>query len=59
MRQRIDLAALYEEAVEQVRETDPDARIPARNPFTLDQLLTDNTDTLLAQARTTESDPAG
>ena len=47
MRQRIDIATLYAEAVEQVRATDPAVRLPADSPFTLDQLQTDDTATLL------------
>jgi hypothetical protein len=47
MRQRIDMAALYAVVSEQTRQTDPDAWIPPDNPFTLDQLLKDDTDTML------------
>lgn len=49
MRQRIDVAALYAEAVEQMRETDPSVRWPGENPFSLDDLLKDETNALLAR----------
>ena len=39
MRQRIDIAALYAEAVKQVRAMDPSCHIPEKNPFDLDQLM--------------------
>jgi hypothetical protein len=43
MRQRIDLAALYEEAIEQLDAggllSDSPRRLPVQCPFTLDQLL--------------------
>jgi hypothetical protein len=47
MRQRIDVAALYAEAIKQLGATDPKCHFPAENPFTLDELLTENWDTLL------------
>ena len=47
MRQRIDIAALYAEAIDQLRESNPDTAFPAENPFTLDLLLTADTNTLL------------
>jgi hypothetical protein len=47
MRQRIDIGALYAEAVEQLKETDPTVQLPAENPFALDHLLKEDTNTLL------------
>jgi hypothetical protein len=47
MRQRIDIAALYAEAIDQLQESNPDTAFPAENPFTLDLLLTADTNTLL------------
>ncbi|HEX4367420.1 MAG TPA: DUF29 domain-containing protein [Rhodopila sp.] len=47
MRQRIDVGALYAEAHEQLREIDPTLQLSPANPFTLDDLLTQDTDTLL------------
>jgi hypothetical protein len=49
MRQRIDIGALYAEAAEQPRETDPNIRLPDGNPFTLDHLLKDDPATLLSR----------
>ena len=49
MRQRIDIGALYSEAVEQLRETAPGIQWPEENPFALDHLLMDDTDTLLTR----------
>ena len=49
MRQRVDIATLYAEAVEQVRESDPEAHVPSENPFSLDQLLKDDTNALLSR----------
>jgi Domain of unknown function DUF29 len=49
MRQRIDLTTLYAEAVMQLQAIDPDIRLPAENPFSLDQLLTGNLDELIAR----------
>jgi hypothetical protein len=49
MGQRIDVGALYAEALEQMRETDPGTPWPAENPFTLDHLLTEDTNTLLTR----------
>jgi hypothetical protein len=49
MRQRIDIAALYAEAIEQLRASDPDTLLPADNPFTLDDLLKADTNTLLSR----------
>src|SRR5271166_2574821 len=49
MRQRIDIGALYAEAAEQLREIDPDTRLPDENPFTLDHLLKDDPTTLLSR----------
>jgi hypothetical protein len=48
MRQRIDVGALYAEAIEQLRETDPGVRLPAQNPFSVDNLLKDDTEVLLS-----------
>jgi hypothetical protein len=48
-RPRINVGALYAEAVEQLRATDPNARLPAENPFTLDQLLKDETNAFLGR----------
>jgi hypothetical protein len=39
MSQRIDVGALHAEALEQLRATDPTIRLPADNPFALDDLL--------------------
>jgi hypothetical protein len=49
MRQRIDVGALYAEAIEQLTESDPDLRLPTENPFTLDDLLKQDTATLLTR----------
>jgi len=49
MRQRIDVGALYAEAVEQLWETAPNLHWPAENPFALDDLLKENTGTLLSR----------
>jgi hypothetical protein len=49
MRQRIDVAALYAEAVGQMRETDPSVQWPEQNPFTLEALLKDETNALLGR----------
>jgi hypothetical protein len=49
MGQRIDLTTLYAEAVKQLQAIDPDIRLPAENPFSLDQLLTGNLDELIAR----------
>jgi len=49
MRQRIDVGALYAEAVEQVRAIDPAVRLPAENPLGLDDLLTQDTAALLGK----------
>ncbi|WP_428540494.1 DUF29 domain-containing protein [Rhodopila sp.] len=49
MRQRVDIAVLYADAVEQIRAGDPEARVPAENPFTVDQLLKDDTNALLSR----------
>ena len=43
------MAALYAEAVEQLREIDATAQVPAENPLTLDHLLQEETNTLLAR----------
>jgi Domain of unknown function DUF29 len=48
MRQRIDIPALYAEATDQLRESDPGTELPADNPFTLDDLLKADTNTLLS-----------
>ena len=47
MRQRIDVGALYADAVEQMRETDPGVQWPEENPFTLEALLEEETNGLL------------
>jgi hypothetical protein len=47
MRQRIDIGALYAEAIEQLPEMDPSVGLPAKNPFTVDDLLKVDTNTLL------------
>jgi hypothetical protein len=49
MRQRIDIGELYAEAIEQMRETDPALDLPSENPFTLDDLLHQDTATLLTR----------
>jgi hypothetical protein len=49
MRQRIDVGALHAEAVEQLRAIDPGVQLPALNPFSLDDLLKQETTTLLAR----------
>ncbi len=48
MRQRVDVPALYQQAMRQVRRLDPSAESPAACPFTLDGLLNDEPETLLA-----------
>ena len=48
MRQRIDVGALYAEALEQLREIDPTVRLPSGNPFVLDDLLNRDTNALLS-----------
>ncbi len=53
MRQRIDVGSLHAEAAAQLRETDPNVQWPDENPFTLDHLLKDDTDTLLNRFRPT------
>jgi hypothetical protein len=52
MKQRIDIAALYAEAVEQMRETDQSVQWPEQNPFTLESLLKDETSALLGRLPT-------
>lgn len=47
MRQRIDIATLYDEAVQQLRATDPSGRFPTGCPFDLDQLLDESWEKLL------------
>jgi uncharacterized protein YqcC (DUF446 family) len=49
MRQRIDVETLYAEAVRPLQATDPDSQFQAANPFTLDQLLAENWDALVAR----------
>jgi hypothetical protein len=52
MRQRIDIGALYAEAVKQLQATDPDSQFPDENPYTLDQLLGESWNALLSQLST-------
>jgi hypothetical protein len=52
MRQRIDIGKLYTAAVRRLRASDPNCRLPAENPFALDQLLTGDLDELVAQLAT-------
>ena len=47
MRQRVNVGALYAEAVEQLNEAYPGLQLPSENPFALDQLLNEDTNTLL------------
>ena len=47
MRQKVDVAGLYAEAISQLQAMDPDSTFPAENPFTLDQLLGESWSTLL------------
>jgi hypothetical protein len=49
MRQRINIGALYADAFEQLSETDPNLHLPAENPFTLDHLLHEDTNSLLSR----------
>jgi hypothetical protein len=49
MRQRIDVGHLYAEALEQLRESDPGVQWPNENPFALDDLLNNDTNTLLSR----------
>ena len=49
MRQRVDIAKEYASALKQLRIANPDGVFPAENPFTLDQLLTEEIDALLAR----------
>ena len=49
MRQRINLAKEYASAAKQLRTQDPTVNYPASNPFTLDQLLNDEVNDLLAR----------
>lgn len=49
MRQRVDIDKEYASAMRQVRASDPSVRLPGENPFTLDQLLTEDVDTLLSR----------
>jgi hypothetical protein len=49
MRQRLDLEALYAQAVRQVRTMDPQVPWPDTNPFTVDQLMKDELEPLLAR----------
>jgi Domain of unknown function DUF29 len=55
MRQRIDLDRLYRDVADQLRagqlRGDPPLALPANCPFTLDQLLTDPWERLVAMAR--------
>ena len=49
MRQRIDVDALYREAIERLQAGDPDVDPPLANPFALDDLLKEDVKTLLAR----------
>jgi hypothetical protein len=49
MQQRIDVGALYTEAVEQMRETEPGIQWRDENPFTLDDLLNEDLNSLLGR----------
>jgi hypothetical protein len=49
MRQRIDGGKLYAAAVRRVRAVDPAIRLPAENPFSLDELLSADLDALMAR----------
>ncbi len=48
MQQRINLADLYIDAVDQLRAGDPFINLPRQNPFTLDELRSGDLDLLLA-----------
>jgi hypothetical protein len=47
MRQRLNIAALYANAVKQIRTTEPSLDVPTDNPFKLDHLLHEDGDVLL------------
>jgi hypothetical protein len=47
MKQKIDIGTLFVDAVDQLRAGDPGLQLVAENPFTLDQLLQEETTTLL------------
>ncbi|HEY4175145.1 MAG TPA: DUF29 domain-containing protein [Rhodopila sp.] len=49
MRQRIDVGTLYATSLKQLRAIDPTLQLHADNPFTLDDLLTEDTNTLLTR----------
>ena len=49
MRQKIDVGALYAEAVEQMRATDHNIIWPTENPYGLDDLLNADTAVLLGR----------
>jgi hypothetical protein len=55
MRQRIDLARLWQDAISQLEagqaDDDPPLALPAASPFSLDQLLTEPLGGLVAMAR--------
>jgi Domain of unknown function DUF29 len=63
MRQRIDLDALYADALHQMRAGDRRSRIPRSwpdaNPFTLDQLLNADTDDLMQRLLAATQSTAG
>jgi hypothetical protein len=49
MRQRIDVGGLYTDAIDQLRAGDSDAQWPEENPFTLDDLLNEDLNSLLGR----------
>ena len=49
MRQRVNVDGEYASAVKQLRAIDHAIRVPPENPFTLDQLLNDELEDLLAR----------
>ena len=49
MKQRIDVSALYADALDQLRVGNPNTRFPAENLFTLEQLLSDDWTALLSR----------
>jgi hypothetical protein len=57
MRQRLDLADLYTDALDMVRAGDRDIRLPPENPFTLDDLRHGDVKTLLSRFAPSEADP--
>ncbi len=57
MIQRINLGELYADAVDQLRAGDPDLRLPAENPFRLDDLRVGDVKSLVSRFAASEADP--